>query len=74
MECVSSEKCASLVNGYPTRFFKIYRGLRKGFSLSPFLFLLVVEGLSRLMIKARFEGKFIGIKVARGLATTHLFL
>jgi hypothetical protein len=72
MGCVSSANFACLVNGSPTSFFKSYRGLRQGFPLSPLLFLLVVEGLSRLMIKARFEGKFIGIKVARGLSITHL--
>jgi len=53
-------------------FFKSYRGLRHGFPLSLLLLLSVVEGLSRLMKKACSEGKFLGIKVAKGAIISHL--
>jgi hypothetical protein len=72
MGCVTSANFVVLVNGSPTEFFKSYRGLRQGCPLSPLLFLLVVEGFSRMMKKASSEGKFSGIKVAKGVAITHL--
>ena len=47
MECVTSAKFVVLINGKPTNFFKSTRGVRQGCLLSPLLFLLGVEGLSR---------------------------
>ncbi|MCH99815.1 LINE-1 reverse transcriptase like, partial [Trifolium medium] len=41
-----------LINGRPTEDFKVERGLRQGDPLSPFLFLIVVEGLAGMMRKA----------------------
>lgn len=38
-----------LVNGSPTQDFKVHRGLRQGDLLSPFLFLIVAEGLAALV-------------------------
>ena len=49
MGCVSSATYSVLVNGKPTSFFSASRGLRQGCPLSPLLFLLVVEGLSRIL-------------------------
>ena len=37
-------------------FFKVSKGVRKGFSLSPFLILLVVEGLSSLIVEFKRDG------------------
>jgi hypothetical protein len=51
MGCVTSENYVVLVNGSSTDFFKSYRGIRQGCPLSPLLFLLVVEGFSRLVKK-----------------------
>jgi hypothetical protein len=73
MGCVSSANYVVLINGSPTGFFKSHRGLRQGCPLSPLLFLLVVEGLSRLLKKACTEGSFKGIKVATGIIISHLF-
>ena len=49
-----------LVNGSPTPQFGIKRGLRQGDPLSPFLFNIVAESLSRLFIKATNLNMFQG--------------
>jgi hypothetical protein len=53
-----------LVNGSPTVDFNVRKGLRQGDPLSPFLFLLVVEGLSALLKKAVDSNLFHGYKVS----------
>ncbi|EOY08760.1 Uncharacterized protein TCM_023886 [Theobroma cacao] len=45
-ECISIASISVLVNGLPTRQFKLMRSLRQGCSLSPFLFNMVVKALS----------------------------
>lgn len=49
MECVSSATISVLVNGSPTNEFGLSRGSKQGNTLSPFLFIMVVEGLSVMM-------------------------
>lgn len=48
-ECVSTASLVILVNGSPTDFFKIEKGLRQGNPLSPLLFNICVNGLSGMM-------------------------
>ena len=50
--CVESSKFAFLVNGTPSRFFPISRGIRQGFPLSPLLFILIIESLNLLIQNA----------------------
>ncbi|XP_045831494.1 uncharacterized protein LOC123922866 [Trifolium pratense] len=52
-----------LVNGSPTEDFLVGKGLRQGDPLSPFLFLIAAEGLTRLMQKAVDNSSFHGFKV-----------
>jgi hypothetical protein len=72
MSCVSTSTFAVLLNGETTHFFKSGRGLRQGCPLSPFLFILVMEGLSLLLKKGQSEGKLMGVKVSRIVRILHL--
>ncbi len=51
-QCISNAKVAVLVNGAPTKWFKLKRGLRQGDPLAPFLFLLVAEAMARMTERA----------------------
>jgi len=61
-----------LVSGYATPFFNLERCLKKYFPLSPLLFLLVVEGLRRMVISSHKFSAVEGIKTARFFSFTHL--
>ena len=61
--CISMVKFSVLVNREATGFFPSSRGLRQGDPLSPFLFILVMESLSRLIIKATAVGVLEGIHI-----------
>jgi hypothetical protein len=61
--CIFDSTMSVLINGSPTVDFKVARGLRQGDPLSPFLFLIVVEGLAGLMRRAVDIGKFKGYQV-----------
>ncbi|GAU39170.1 hypothetical protein TSUD_372700 [Trifolium subterraneum] len=58
--CIFESSMSILVNGSPTEDFKVGRGLRQGDPLSPFLFLIVAEGLAGMMSRTveidRFKG------------------
>ncbi|GJX30644.1 putative RNA-directed DNA polymerase [Tanacetum coccineum] len=61
--CLNSAFASVLVNGSPTKEFKIERGLRQGDPLSPFLFILAVEALNVALLEATNNNVFHGIKV-----------
>ncbi|CAJ2656345.1 unnamed protein product [Trifolium pratense] len=61
--CIFTSFMSVLVNGSPTADFVVGKGLRQGDPLSPFLFLIVAEGLTRLMQKAVDNGNYHGFKV-----------
>ncbi|CAJ2637710.1 unnamed protein product [Trifolium pratense] len=61
--CIFQSSMSILVNGSPTADFNVGRGLRQGDPLSPFLFLIVAEGLAGLMRKAVELGKFKGYSI-----------
>ena len=71
MGCIQSTTFAVLTNGSPSGFFRPTRGIRQGCPLSPFIFLLVADALSRLILKARREGRITGLKVSRTEEVTH---
>ncbi|MCH80366.1 LINE-1 reverse transcriptase like, partial [Trifolium medium] len=65
--CIFNSSMSVLVNGSPTEDFKVGKGLRQGDPLSPFLFLIAAEGLTRLVNKAVDIGKFAGFKVSESI-------
>ena len=66
MACVTSMKYAVKFNGKLLEAVSPSRGLRQGDSLSPFLFLFVVDALSALINKAMGEDGLQGVKICRG--------
>lgn len=66
MACVSSVKYSVRFNSMETESFSPTRGIRQGDPSSPYLFLIVAEGLSCLIQKAEESGELEGIKVCRG--------
>lgn len=74
--CISTVSFSVLINGTSAGFFKAQKGLRQGDPLSPFLFLLAMEGLNKMVKTANINGWLRGFDVARegkeSLEVTHL--
>lgn len=60
---ISTPNFSILVNGTPTSTFNATRGIRQGDPISPFLFIMAVEGLGRYLIKELREKRIKGIKL-----------
>ncbi len=67
MRCVSSMTYLVLVNGVPYGNISHSRGHRQGDPLSSYLFLVVVEGLSSLLVRAEQEEKLTGVPTSGGV-------
>ncbi|RVW63734.1 LINE-1 retrotransposable element ORF2 protein [Vitis vinifera] len=63
--CLSSVSYAVLVNGSAKGWVKASRGLRQGDPLSPFLFTLVADVLSRMLLRAEERNMLEGFRVGR---------
>lgn len=72
MGCISSVSFTILINGSASTRFNINRGIRQGCPLSPLFFLIVMEGLSRLIATAKRNGDFSGLKITEQFYLTHL--
>lgn len=62
MQCISSVSYSILVNGEPSESFKPKCGLRQGDPLSPYLFILCMEVLSKKMISLQDSGDVTELK------------
>ncbi|GLU22240.1 hypothetical protein SLE2022_383300 [Rubroshorea leprosula] len=72
-ECLKSSMVSILINGSPTRQFSVTKGIRQGDPLSPFLFLIVAEGLNGLMTAAVDKELYKGVEVGKdAVSVTHL--
>ena len=69
MKCVSTVEYRVQINDEETESFKPTRGLRQGDPLSPYLFLLCMEGLTALLAHAEEIGNISGVKVCREAPT-----
>ena len=63
--CTSTVRFSVIVNGSPIGFFYCSQGLRQGDPLSPLLFLLIMEVLSRMLKIASERGFIKGFQVGR---------
>uniref|UniRef100_A0A2N9H333 Reverse transcriptase domain-containing protein n=1 Tax=Fagus sylvatica TaxID=28930 RepID=A0A2N9H333_FAGSY len=63
--CISSVRFSILINGSPCGFFQSSRGIRQGDPLSPLLFVIVMEALSRMIDRASGVGLLSGFSVGR---------
>jgi hypothetical protein len=75
--CISTVRFSSiLVNGTPSGFFNRSRGLQQGNHLSPLVFVVIMEALSRMLIAALDQGNFTGFSMrsreSEALVVNHL--
>ena len=63
--CLSTVSFAVLVNGNAKEWVKASKGLRQGDPLSPFLFTLVADVLSRMLLRAEERNSLEAFRVGR---------
>lgn len=61
------------VNGFLSECLLPHRGLRQGDPLSPYLFIIVFDVLSRMLSQGRNSNVLQGVNLAANVPLTHLF-
>jgi hypothetical protein len=67
---VSMTRYSLLINGAPTKTLCPSKGIRQGDPMSPFLFILMMEGLRKNIKNAIVAGKIKGIKIFENCPTS----
>nr|GEW17986.1 RNA-directed DNA polymerase, eukaryota, reverse transcriptase zinc-binding domain protein [Tanacetum cinerariifolium] len=68
-----SSRGSIIINGSPTEEFQFFKGHKQGDSLSPFLFILIMESLHSSFQRVVDAGMFMGIKLSHSLNLSHMF-
>ncbi|XP_022004099.1 uncharacterized mitochondrial protein AtMg01250-like [Helianthus annuus] len=72
MNIIKTARALVLVNGSPTQEFPCFRGLKQGDPLSPFLSVLAMEALTRIVKEACSIGRYKGVRLgANGPLLSH---
>jgi hypothetical protein len=74
MKCITTVRYQIKVNGEATDVITPLRGLRQGDPLSPYLFLICVEGFSAMLYDADMNGRLKGIKICRAAPSVNHLL
>eukprot|EP00253_Pinus_taeda_P006377 PITA_06377 len=72
MACITTPTFSVLINGSASHFFHSDKGLRQGCPLSPLLFLIFMEGLSRLIASTKRDGSLSALKISDDCYLIHL--
>ncbi|KAK9053404.1 hypothetical protein SSX86_030038 [Deinandra increscens subsp. villosa] len=71
---LKASRSSVLINGAPTKEFDMFRGVRQGDPLSPYLFILALEAFHWMLSKATSMGIFHGLSLPQdGPVISHLF-
>ena len=65
--CTNKPWIVPLINGRPASYFQVTRGIRQGCPLSPFLYILLADSLSRKLTAERNKGVILGIRSMKGI-------
>ena len=65
--CTEKPWIAPIINDTPTNYFQASRGIRKGCPLSPFLYILIVDSLSRKLTIEKNLGTTPGTRMMKGI-------
>ncbi|KAL0300641.1 UNVERIFIED_CONTAM: putative mitochondrial protein [Sesamum radiatum] len=72
-ECITTSSFSFLLNGSSFGYLTPTRGIRHGDPLSPYLFIIYAELLSRILLNNENLGRFKGVKISRNSPTiSHL--
>nr|GEX54083.1 reverse transcriptase domain, reverse transcriptase zinc-binding domain protein [Tanacetum cinerariifolium] len=71
--CLMSARTSILINGSPTSEFSLKRGLRQGDHLSPFLFIIVIEGLHLALNDGIASNMVHGVRIGSNIYISHIF-